>query len=118
MKRRTEREHSHVGPVVLVVRFHFARFSQTANRRLSLIPILLIAGFPGFHEKIWMINEENGEWLGLYEWETERVAKDYEKSFVLRLMTRRAEEGSVSLRIIRGASVSGYLQKKDRSIAQ
>ncbi len=118
MKRTTKREHSHVGAVVLVVRFRFARFAQAVNRRLSLFPIPLITGFPGFHEKIWMVNEENGEWLGLYEWETERVAKDYEKSFVLRLMTRRAEEGSVSLRIIRDASVSGYLQQKDRSISQ
>lgn len=118
IKRTTKRENRDVGTVVLLVRFHFARFTQAVNRRLSLIPIPLIFGFPGFHEKIWMANEENGEWLGLYEWEVERFAKAYEKSFVLRLMTRRAEKGTVSLQIIRDTSASCYLQDKDCALSQ
>ncbi len=110
MKLVTNREHSRGGTVVLVIRFRFARFTQAVNRRLALIPILLIAGFPGFGEKIWMVNEKTGEWQGLYEWESERVARDDRSSFVLRLMTRRAADGSVSVRIVPGTSVSDYLQ--------
>ena len=113
MKLATNREHSRSGTVVLVVRFRFARFTQAVNRRLSLIPIPLIAGFPGFHEKVWMVNKKTGESLGLYQWESERVARDYKRSFVLRLMTRRATDGSVSLHIVPGTSVSDCLRQKE-----
>jgi hypothetical protein len=115
LKLAINREQSGNGTVVLVVRFRFARFTQAANRRLSFIPIPLIAGFPGFHEKVWMVNEKSGEWLGLYEWESEQIAGDYKKSFVLRLMTRRAMEGSVSLHIVPGTSISDYLHQNEIS---
>jgi hypothetical protein len=78
-----------------------------------LIPIPLIGGFPGFHEKIWMVNEESGEWLGLYEWQSEKLAETYEKSFVLRLMTRRAVESSVSMQIVPYTSISDYLRERE-----
>jgi hypothetical protein len=113
MKLATDREQSDNGTVVLVVRFRFARFTQAVNRRLSLIPIPLIAGFPGFHEKVWMVNEKSGEWLGLYEWESEETAEDYKRSFVLRLMTRRATDSSVSLHIVPDTSISDYLRQKE-----
>lgn len=111
MQRATGRERERADTAVFVVRFQFARFGQAVNRKLSLIPIPLIGGFPGFHEKIWMVNEASGEWIGLYEWQSELHAEAYEKSFVLRLMTRRAVESSVTTQKVAGTSISDYLQQ-------
>jgi hypothetical protein len=96
---------------LLVVRFHFARFTHAVNRVLSLLPIPLIAGSPGFREKVWMVNEHTGEWLGLYEWDSERTAEAYKRSFVLRVMMRRAATESVSFHTVPDTSLSDYLQQ-------
>ena len=37
---------------ILIVRFKFKKFSHNTNIILSRIPILLIAGFPGFRDKL------------------------------------------------------------------
>lgn len=109
MRLKTNCESEPNGFAVLAVKFRFARFKHETNRRLSLIPIPLIAGFPGFREKMWMVNEKTSEWLGLYQWESEQHAKAYKNSFVLRLMTRRASGGSVSMQIVPKISISDYL---------
>jgi hypothetical protein len=41
---------------IFIVRFKFKKFNHKANIRLSRIPIMLIAGFPGFRDKLWMID--------------------------------------------------------------
>ena len=48
-----EREQGAPASAILVVRFKFARFSQALNRLLSLIPVPLIGGYPGFRQKLW-----------------------------------------------------------------
>jgi len=82
------------------VRFTFARFSHRTNRWLSLIPVLLIAGFPGFRDKIWLVNEKTGAWLGLYQWESAAAVDAYKQSFVLGVMNRRARPDSVTYRVL------------------
>lgn len=111
LKVAAERNRRLNGTTVLIVRFRFARFSQAVNRRLSLIPVLLIAGYPGFRHKIWMVSERTGEWQGFYEWESERAARDYTRSFVLGMMTRRAVSDSVSIRVVPDISAAEYLRR-------
>jgi len=77
------------------VRFRFARFSQGMNRIASIIPMLLIAGFPGFRSKVYSVDTEDGHWLGLYEWETDAHLADYRSSLVYRMMKRRAYAGTL-----------------------
>jgi hypothetical protein len=72
------------------VNFSFARFSPAANRRLSRIPMPLIAAQPGFRSKTWMLGQETGAFKGVYEWDTIDDAEDYWTSFPMRLMKRRA----------------------------
>jgi hypothetical protein len=72
------------------VSFQFARFSPTTNRRLSRIPMPLIAAQPGFRSKTWMLGQESGAFKGVYEWDTVDAAEDYWTSFPMRLMKRRA----------------------------
>lgn len=66
------------------------------NRRLSLIPAPFIAAQPGFRSKLWAIESETGEFTGYYEWDTATAAKDYQHSFPLRLLKRRAAAGTFS----------------------
>ena len=97
---------------VMVVRFRFAKHSQKTNRRLSLIPIPLIIGFPGFCDKVWMANEEDGYWQGVYQWESEAAIESYKRSFVLGVMNRRAAKDTVTVTTIPNTTVHDYLSRR------
>jgi len=101
-------------PAVFVVRFKFARFSQAANRRLSIIPIPLIVGFPGFMDKLWMVNAENGYWQGVYQFESPAAVEAYRHSFVLGLMNRRAASGTLSEQVHPGTHLRDFLEPRNR----
>lgn len=83
-------------PITFIVRFKFSRFSHNTNRVISIIPMLLITGFPGFHTKIYGVNLKNGYWQGMYQWESEQALEDYKQSFVYRMMNMRAIDDSIS----------------------
>jgi len=109
---RTSRAGVHASPAVLVVRFKFARFSQRLNRLLSLIPVPLIGGYPGFRHKLWMVNEESGYWQGVYEWESPEAVEAYRCSFALRMMNRRAEPESISYEVIEQTQLADYVNRR------
>ncbi|MFC1657134.1 hypothetical protein ACFL2P_00995 [Candidatus Moduliflexota bacterium] len=77
------------------VRFRFKNLSDTANSRLSLIPIPLIVAQPGFRSKTWFLGQQSGDFIGLYEFETVEEAEAYWDSLPLRMMKRRAASGSL-----------------------
>ena len=81
--------------VTFIVRFKFARLSHNANRVASIIPMLLITGFPGFQTKMYAVNKENGYWQGMYQWKTQKHLEDYLKSFVYKLMNKRAIQETI-----------------------
>ena len=103
--------HSETTPTIHIVRFKFAALSQRANRIASLIPIPLIAGFPGFREKIWMMNERTGSWQGVYQWESEQAVDAYQHSFVLGVMNKRAIPESLSYTILPNTHLSEYMRE-------
>ena len=96
---------------IFLVRFKFKKFSHKANIRLSRIPIMLIAGFPGFRDKLWMIDYETDYWQGLYQWETEESIKKYQKSFVLGLMNKRSDDSTLEYKIILKKDIREYLDE-------
>mgnify|MGYP000007604063 FL=1 len=53
---------------VFIVSFKFSHLSHKANKLASVIPMLLITGFPGFVKKVYAVNPENGYWQGMYQW--------------------------------------------------
>jgi hypothetical protein len=59
--------------------------------------MLLIAGYPGFMQKIYALNPKNGYWQGMYQWKSITHLEAYKKSFVFRMMNKRALIGSVQL---------------------
>ena len=97
---------------IFIVRFKFKKFSHGTNIRLSKIPILLIAGFPGFRDKLWMIDWKTDYWQGLYQWENFEAIENYKKSFVLGMMNKRAIDNSISYNIIKDKNIDDYLNSK------
>ena len=97
---------------IFIVRFKFKKFSHKTNTRLSKIPVLLIAGFPGLRDKLWMIDWKTDYWQGLYQWESVNAIKNYKKSFVLGMMNKRAINKSISYEIIKDKNLDDYLQSR------
>ncbi|MGB5289575.1 MAG: hypothetical protein WBN42_13895 [Ignavibacteriaceae bacterium] len=97
---------------IFIVRFKFKKFSHNANIRLSRIPILLIAGFPGFRDKLWMIDRKTDYWQGIYQWKNLEAIENYKKSFVLGLMNKRAIHDSISYNIIKDRNIDDYLKNR------
>ena len=75
---------------ILIVRFKFKKYGHKTNIKLSRIPILMIAGFPGFRDKIWMIDWKKDYWQGIYQWKDVEAIEKYKKSFVLCIMNKRS----------------------------
>ena len=76
--------------IIFIVSFKFARLSHKANKIASIIPMLLITGFPGFNTKIYAVNVGNGYWQGMYQWKSKKHLEEYKKSFVFKMMNKRA----------------------------
>lgn len=83
--------------IVFVVSFKFARLSHHANKIASIIPMLLIAGFPGFIQKVYAVDPESGYWQGMYQWKSSDYLEKYKRSFVFKMMNKRALNESISL---------------------
>ena len=98
---------------VLKVRFKFARFSQAVNRRLSLIPIPVIIGMPGFRQKTWTFCEESGYSLGIYQFESMEQAEQYRNSIIMRVLGKRSVPGSTTHEFYSGMLIEKYLKSRE-----
>lgn len=81
---------------IFIVSFKFASLSHKANKLTSIIPMLMIAGFPGFYAKIYAVNQDNEYWQGMYQWKSVEHLEDYKRSFVFKMMNKRAIPGSIT----------------------
>jgi hypothetical protein len=97
---------------VLRVRFRFARFSNAVNKRLSLIPIPVIIGMPGFRQKTWTFCEESGYSQGIYQFESADQAERYRVSPVMRILEKRSVPESTSHELITGTMMEEYLENR------
>ena len=97
---------------IFIVRFKFKKFGHKTNIRLSRIPIPLIGGFPGFRDKLWMIDWNTDYWQGIYQWKNIEAIENYKKSFVLGMMNKRAIENSISYDIIKDINIDDYIQSR------
>jgi len=85
---------------VFTVKFHLANMSPAANKIFLNLPIPFFAGLPGFRHKLWLYEENTGDFRGYYEWDTVEDAENYAGSFAVKFMKRRSVPGSVSYKII------------------
>ena len=101
--------------VTFIVRFKFARLSHNANRFASIIPMLLITGFPGFQSKMYAVNKKNGYWQGMYQWKTKKHLEDYLKSFVYKMMNKRAIQETIKSIQYENKSLDNFIKEKVRN---
>jgi len=103
-------------PTVFIVSFKFARLTHKANKIASIIPMLLITGFPGFHMKMYAVNRNNGYWQEKYQWESKQALEDYKKSFVFMVMNKRVINRSIISIELNNHQLIDYIKKKDEII--
>jgi len=94
---------------VLRVRFRFARFSPATNRRLSLLPVPIILGMPGFIQKTWTFCETTGFSQGIYQFESPETAEEYRHSPVMKILEKRSVPGSMTHEVFEGVLIEDYL---------
>jgi len=97
---------------VFIVSFKFSNLSHKANKLTSIIPMLLITGFPGFVKKIYAVNHKNGYWQGMYQWESIENLEEYKKSFVYKVMNKRATPESMNSVQYENKSLDSYILEK------
>jgi len=95
---------------VFKVRFKFSSLPIAVNKRLSMFPAPFLMAKPGFHEKIWSVSED-GYFQGIYQWISREDAETYPDSFIFKLMTKRAAEGTLSYEVIPDTVLSNYVKK-------
>jgi len=83
-----------------MVSFKFSHLSLKMNQLTSIIPMLMITGFPGFINKMYGENEKNGHWLGSYRWQSKAHLERYKRSFVFRTMKKRAIPSTLKMKVI------------------
>jgi len=96
---------------VFVVSFKFAKLSHQANKLASIIPMLLITGFPGFMTKMYGVNHDSGFWQGMYQWKSKQHLEEYKNSFVYRMMNKRAIKSSIQSFEIDATSLANFIQQ-------
>jgi hypothetical protein len=84
-------------PVVLVVGFRLGAIRSMALphwlfQRLCILTTPFWSGFPGFRVKLWMVEPETKDYLGIYDWDGEEDARTYAEALA---------------RVLRAVSVSG-----------
>lgn len=69
----------------------------------------MISGFPGFDVKLYGVNKSNGYWQGMYQWQTIQDLEEYKKSFVFRMMNRRAITGSLNMMEFKNQNLADFI---------
>lgn len=59
----------------------------------SLLTRIGFVGMPGFRGKMWLVNEETGEFGGIYQFDTLEDARHYQRSFAMRFSKWRSKRG-------------------------
>jgi hypothetical protein len=91
-------------PCVLVVEFKLRAVrgrGHAAFRWESLFNTPLFAGFPGLVSKLWLADDEQGRYRGLYEWDGPRRAAAYARA-LWRVLALVSAPGSIHYVILPG----------------
>lgn len=89
-------------PCFLIVAFRLRKVHGRGHkwfRRESILNTPLFVGFPGFVSKLWLANDEQGVYRGLYEWDGAQRAENYARS-LWRVLALVSEPDSIDYRVI------------------
>jgi hypothetical protein len=67
----------------------------------SLLNTPLFVGFPGLVSKLWLANDDNGVYRGLYEWDGPSRAEAYARA-LWRVLALVSVRGSIHYRVLPG----------------
>jgi hypothetical protein len=91
-------------PCTLVVTFRLRLVRGPAHalfRRESLLNTPLFVGFPGFTSKLWLAQDEQGRYRGVYEWDGSDRAEHYARS-LWRVLALVSVPGSIRYAVVPG----------------
>jgi hypothetical protein len=91
-------------PCFLVVSFRLRGVRGRAHawfRSESILNTPLFVGFPGFVSKLWLANDSQGIYRGLYEWDGAYRAERYAQS-LWRVLELGCVKGSIDFRVFPG----------------
>ncbi|MEU0312982.1 hypothetical protein [Nocardioides sp. NPDC006273] len=93
-----------VEPCLLVVSFRLRRVRGRGHvlfRWESWLNTPLFVGFPGFVSKLWLADDEQGRYRGVYEWDGADRADHYARS-LWRVLALVSEPESIDFRVVPG----------------
>jgi hypothetical protein len=93
------------------VQFRVPKIKPWRDRFVITLKSPIFVALPGFRSKLWMVDEKNDTYQGVYEWDTLQDAKDYAHSASMDFMTEVAVPGGISYEIIPGGKIMQKGQK-------
>ncbi len=88
------------------VQFQVPKVTPWRDRLIIALKSPIFVALPGFRSKLWMVDEKNNTYQGVYEWSTLRDAEDYVHSYSMEFMTQVALPGKISYEIIPGGVIA------------
>ena len=55
------------------------------------------------------VNKTNGYWRGMYQWQTTQALEEYKKSFVFKMMNKRATKSTLSSMEIENQNLTDFI---------
>jgi hypothetical protein len=113
--RETESWDGTPDPSVVIVCGFRLRFFQSNSllhwvfRRVCIISSPIWAGFPGYRAKLWMIDYQTKNYLGIYEWAGESKARVYAE-WLVNLLRHLSSRGSVWYELYPNEKLEEYLK--------
>lgn len=80
--------------------------------------MLLITGYPGFVSKCYAVNSNNGYWQGMYQWKSLNDLESYKKSFIFRMMNKRAISETMVSQTVIHQTLDGFLNQNSKQIEE
>ena len=104
-------------PTVLLVRFRLLRVRGRGHalfRAESILNTPLFVGFPGYVSKLWLANDENGIYRGIYEWDGAVRAENYART-LWRVLALVCVPGSIRYQVLPGIRRDEFLANPVRA---
>jgi hypothetical protein len=102
-------------PCVLVVEFRLRGvrgWGHALFRWESLLNTPLFVGFPGFVSKLWLANDANGVYRGVYEWDGAVRAEAYARA-LWRVLALVSSPSSIHYRVLPGLPLRDLLSRPE-----
>ncbi len=85
--------------------FRVPKISPFRDRLIIALKSPVFVALPGFRSKLWMVDEKNDCYQGVYEWDTLQDAQNYVHSYSMEFMGQVAVPGGLSYEIIPGGTI-------------